>query len=165
MESSLSPLFEEALGLELPWYVDRVEFDGGASRLDIYLNFEVGGTFPCGICGRQGCKAYDTSARRWRHLNFFQHEVILHAHSPRTRCPSCGIRRASLPWARSHSRFTVLLETLIVGLANKMSLRQASRVLGEHDTRLRRVVARHAQGGNATVNVGEVAHLLDRFEH
>ena len=164
MDSSLSSLFEEALGLELPWYVDRVEFDGKASRLDLYLDFEVGGTFQCGTCGRQGCKAYDTTVRQWRHLNFFEHEVVLHAPSPRTSCPSCGVRQAALPWARSRSRFTVHFEALTLGLANRMPLRRMAMALGEHDTRLRRIVKNHAQSVSAIVNADEVAHLLDQFE-
>lgn len=53
--------FEQALGLERPWYVERTEFDAGQRRLDLYLNFEVGGTFACGGCGGEGCKAYDTA--------------------------------------------------------------------------------------------------------
>lgn len=163
MESPLSSLFARALGLESPWYVERVEFDDEASRLDLYLDFLVGGTFACGVCGRPECKAYDTTVRHWRHLHFFEHEVFLHAPAPRTRCPSCGIRRAALPWARSRSRFTVPFEALIVGLADRMSLREVSRALGEHDTRVGRIVRHHAETGNATVNVDEVEQLLDRF--
>ena len=97
-------LFEQALGLERPWYVERTEFDAGQRRLDLHLNFEVGGTFACGGCGGEGCKAYDTAQRQWRHLNFFQHQAYLHAPSPRVECAECGIRQARLPWARPPSR-------------------------------------------------------------
>lgn len=42
-------LFEQALGIERPWYVERTECDAEDRRLDIHLNFEVGGTFACSI--------------------------------------------------------------------------------------------------------------------
>ena len=63
-------LFEQALGIEWPWYVERTEFDAEGRRLDVHLNFEVGGTFACAGCGAEGCKAYDTKARSWRHMDF-----------------------------------------------------------------------------------------------
>ena len=105
-------LFEQALGLKRPWYVERTEFDAESRRLDLYLNFEAGGTFGCGPCGGEGCTAYDTAAKQWRHLNFFQHQAFLHAPSPRVDCPECGIRQARLPWARPRSGFTLLFEAL-----------------------------------------------------
>lgn len=45
-------LFEQAVGLEHPWYVERAEFDPETGRLDLRLNFEAGGVFGCGGCGR-----------------------------------------------------------------------------------------------------------------
>ena len=72
-------LFEEALGLEWPWYVERRAFDSTKRRLSLYLNFEAGGTFRCGACGTGGCKAYDTVLKRWRHLDFFRCQTFLHA--------------------------------------------------------------------------------------
>ncbi len=93
-------LFAQVPGLERPWYVESTAFDAGERRLDIHLNFEVGGTFACGACGSEGCKAYDTALKEWRHLDFFRHRACLHAPSPRVKCPECGVRQARLPWAR-----------------------------------------------------------------
>ena len=68
-------LFQAALGLVWPWRVERSEFSAEEKQLDLYLEFERGGTFCCPVCEREGCKAYDTRWKRWRHLNFFQHEA------------------------------------------------------------------------------------------
>ena len=138
-------LFERALGLEEPWYVEGTEFDAVGRRLDIHLNFEVGGTFRCGGCGAGGCKAYDTRARSWRHLDFFQHRAFLHAPAPRVSCAECGVRRAELPWARSGSGFTLLFEALAVTLAAEMPMRAVSRIVRENDTRLWRLVRHHVE--------------------
>ena len=149
-------LFEQALGLEQPWYVERTEFDPEAGKLDLHLNFEAGGVFECGGCGGDGCKAYDTAGKRWRHLNFFQHEAFLHAPAPRVRCPSCGIRRARLPWARPRSGFTLLFEALVVTMAAQMPVRALARIVGEHDTRLWRVVKHYVDEARAAADHGEV---------
>ncbi len=78
-------LFERALGLRWPWRVKRTEFDAAERRLDPHSDFEPGGTFDCRSCGRGGCKAHDSSPKRWRHLDFFQHRAYLHARVPRVR--------------------------------------------------------------------------------
>jgi transposase len=57
-------LFQQALGLEWPWRVERSEFDAAQRRLDLYIDFEAGGTFTCPSCGRTGCKAHDTTEKR-----------------------------------------------------------------------------------------------------
>ena len=75
-------LFQMALGLIPPWFVDRSEFDADEKRLDLYLDFSSGGRFTCPECGRDGCAAYDSEEKTWRHLNFFQHETSLHARPP-----------------------------------------------------------------------------------
>ena len=132
-------LFEQALRLERPWYVEKTEFDDEARQLDVYLNFRAGGTFPCGSCG-EVCKGYDTAWKRWRHLNFFEYHTLVHAPSPRVNCLSCGIKQAQLPWARRRSRFTLLFEALVVAMATEMSVRAVGRIVGEYDTRLWRIV-------------------------
>ncbi len=149
-------LFEQALGLENPWYVEKAEFDPKARRLDLHLNFEAGGVFECGGCGDGGCKAYDTAWKRWRHLNFFQHETFLHAPAPRVRCPSCGVRRARVPWARPRSGFTLLFEALVVAMAAQMPVRAVGRIVGEHDTRLWRIVRHHVDEARAAADHGSV---------
>src|SRR6476469_9725637 len=110
-----SMLFSAALGLQLPWQVVDVQFDAEAKRLDLYLDFAPGSAFACPECGALR-KAYDTSRREWRHLNFFEHKCYLHADLPRVDCSSCGIKTADVPWSRPGSGFTLLFDALIVML-------------------------------------------------
>lgn len=65
-------LFQMALGLTPSWKVVSCEFNLEKKRLEIEIDFPRGSTFPCPKCGKDGCKAYDTEEKRWRHLNFFQ---------------------------------------------------------------------------------------------
>ena len=120
------------------------------------MAFEAGGLFECGGCGGGGCKAYDTVRKRWRHLNFFQHEAFLHAPAPRVQCPSCGVRMARVPWARPRSGFTLLFEALVVTMAAQMPVRAVGRIIGEHDTRLWRIVRHHVDEARAAADHGGV---------
>lgn len=54
-------LFGRALGLEAPWAVMEVRFDGEARRLDLSVDFPEGSRSPCPVCGRAGCPIHDTS--------------------------------------------------------------------------------------------------------
>jgi transposase len=133
-------LFQQALALPKPWYVERSDFDPVTRRLDLYLDFDAGGTFACPECGGLGCKAYDTSEKSWRHLNFFQYEAYLHARVPRVRCAKCGVKLVEVAWARTGSGFTLLFEAVVLMLVKSMTVTEAGRFLGEHDTRLWRII-------------------------
>lgn len=138
-------LFGQALNLDWPWYVERTLLDYERRRIVVYLDFERGGTFTCGSCGNTGRKAYDTLEKRWRHLDFMGYRTILQAASPRVECPLCGVRQARLPWTRSHQTLTLPFEEFVVGLAQEMPVRAVARIVGEHDTRLWRVVNHYAE--------------------
>jgi len=128
---------EETLEIDAPWYVESVGLDREAGALSVRLN----------SCGRRGCKAYDTVLKRWRHLDFFHYKTFVNAPSPRVECASCGVRQAHLSWARRRRRLTVPFEEFVVRLAREMPVRAVSRIVGEHDTRLWRIVNELMEGG------------------
>lgn len=133
-------LFKLALGLEDPWMVREVRFSPEEGRLDIWLDFPRGATFSCPSCGESGKKAYDTCEKTWRHLNFFEHRTFLHARLPRVECSACGVKTAEAPWARPGSGFTLLFEAYLMLLSSQMPVAAISRLTGEHDTRIWRVM-------------------------
>jgi len=133
-------LFALALGLTEPWYVTSLDFSAEDKRLEIGIDFRRGGTFACPECGTVGCKAYDTEQREWRHLNFFEHQTILRARVPRIDCPGCGVRPVNVPWSRPGSGFTLLFEAFVLAMAAHMPVKAIARLVGEHDTKLWRVV-------------------------
>lgn len=149
-------LFQMALGLSKPWYVERSEFDPAARRLDLYLDFESGGSFVCPECEKAGCKAYDTTEKTWRHLNFFQHEAYLHARVPRVNCGQCGIKLVDVPWARAGSGFTLMFEAIVLMLVKSMPVAEVARTLNEHDTRLWRIVHHYVDQAVAERDFSEV---------
>lgn len=142
-------LFALALGVQEPWYVASIDFSPEKRELAIALDFRRGGVFPCAECGSAGCKAYDSEERRWRHLNFFQYTTVLRARVPRVDCGKCGKRMVKVPWARPGSGFTLLFEALVLAMAAHMPMAAVARLVGEHDTRLWRVVTHYVDTARA----------------
>src|SRR3974390_3459993 len=100
-------LFQAALGIVAPWYVKDVDFDISKHLLNITVDFPKGSRFP--VEGVEGVHpAYDTRAKRYRHLNFFQHECYLEVRTPRIRLPDSRVVLIEPDWAGKLSRFTLV---------------------------------------------------------
>lgn len=137
----MTDLLADLLALPDPWYVAGAGFEDEIT-VTVVLEFPRGAEFACSACGTEGCKAYDTHQKRWRHRDLFQYRCFLVAFSPRVECPECGrVCQAVIPWARLRSRVTYDFEEYVLALADELpSYRVMSRVVGEHDTRLRRII-------------------------
>jgi len=152
-------LMQMALSLVKPWVVENCSFNVSEKRLDIHINFERGGIFPCPVCGKAGCKAYDTQERTWRHLDFFQHETYLHAFVPRVSCPDCGIKTADVPWARPGSHFTLLFEALLMAMCKKMPVKGVAEIVKEHDTRIWRILKHYVEEARSRADFSNVRRV------
>jgi transposase len=152
-------LLQLALGLTPPWTVTHADFDPEARRLDIEIDFAPGSRFACPTCGAADCPAYDTERKTWRHLNFFQHQAYLNARVPRVRCDTCGIKTVGVPWARPDSGFTLLFEALVMTMISAMPVKAVARIVGEHDTRLWRMVHHYVDAARARADASGVTRL------
>ncbi len=109
-------LFAAALGIETPWYVKDVQFDAGKRLLTIAIDFKKGSRFP--YEGAEGLHpVHDTQTKRYRHLNFFQHECYLEVRTPRLKLPDGRVVLIEPGWAGKLSGFTLLFEALILALS------------------------------------------------
>lgn len=152
----MNDLFRVALGLKEPWVVSRIEFSADQRQLDLWLDFPAGGRFDCPECGRS-CGAYDSTERTWRHLNFFEHKTLLHARQPRVQCPEHGVKTVEVPWGRPGAGFTLLMEAFILMLVQGgMTPAQAGRMIGEHDTRIWRVLQHYVGKARAEADFSAV---------
>ncbi len=142
-------LLQAALGLGTPWAVSGSRFDALARRLDIDITFAKGARFACPCCEATGCPVHDTEQKSWRHLSFFQHEAYLNARVPRIRCEVCGVKRVNVPWAREGSGFTLLFEAMLMPLLRSTPVAEVARHVGEHDTRLWRVLHHYVDEARA----------------
>jgi len=150
-------LFRMALGLDDPWEVKEIKFDAEKQQLDIYMDFPKGSKFLCPECD-QLCGVHDTTQKTWRHLNFFQHLTYLHARVPRIKCAEHGVKTVSVPWARIGAGFSLLFEALIMTFAkNGMTPKAISRLVGEHDTRIWRVLEHYVEASRGKEDFSSVS--------
>jgi len=153
---SQEELFRIALGLEKPWYIKTIDFKVEEKQLDLHIDFDSGSKFPCPSCDGPGCHVHDTIERTWRHLNFFQFKTYLHCRVPRIKCEDCGVKQVQVPWARKSSGFTLLMDSMIVILAQHMPAKTVADIIGEHDTRIWRVLEHYVQEARSNEDFSNV---------
>jgi transposase len=152
-------LMQQALGLPPPWTVVGAHFDAESHRLDVEIDFAPGSRFACPTCGAADCPAHDTERMTWRHLNFFQHQAYLNARVPRVRCEKCGVKKIAPPWARPDSGFTLLFEAMVMTMVSAMPVKAVARIVGEHDTKLWRVVHYYVDQARARADAAGVTRV------
>ena len=136
-------LFAKALLVEKPWFVHEIKFDQNAGKLEIWINFDRGSTFyyqdkESGIEGH--FKAYDTTEKTWRHLNFFQYQCYLHAWIPRVDLGNGKFRQVQAPWEGHAPGFTLLFEAFILELAKVMPIHNVCQLFGVNDNKLWKMI-------------------------
>src|SRR5262245_58715257 len=105
-------LYRQILGIEAPWWVERVELKLAEGEVHVYPEHQEVGSWPCVEWGAS-CPLYDHQGeRQWRDLDSCQYRTILQARPPRTECGEHGVRVVKMPWAEPSSRFTALRERL-----------------------------------------------------
>jgi transposase len=135
-------LFASALGLVDPWYVKAVQFDVERRVLTISIDFTKGSRFP--HKGAEGLhKVHDTELKRYRHLNFFQHECYLEVRTPRVKLPNGRVVTVIPDWAGKLSGFTLLFEALVMAMCRKMPFLAVAQLVGESWYRVHAICKRY----------------------
>jgi len=151
-------LFAAALGVEKPWYVKEVRFDAGKRLLTIVIDFAKGSRFP--YEGTQGLHpVHDTQAKRYRHLNFFQHECFIEVRTPRIRLPDGRVVLAEPDWAGKLSGFTLLFEALVLTMCRQMPFAAVARMVGETWHRVQAICQRYVELALAKADLSELTML------
>ena len=120
-------LYRRILGIEAPWYVERVELKLAEGEVHVYLEHHDMIEWKCAECGGPA-KLYDHQPeRQWRHLDTCQYRTVLHARPPRAECEEHGARVVKLPWAEASSRFTALFEALAIEWLKEASQKAVGR--------------------------------------
>lgn len=81
-------------------------------------------------CGARVRGRYDTSVRRWRHLDLGRSKLWLKAAIARIHCPACDrVRTEEVSWARPGARHTRDFEDMVCWLAQRMDKTAVSRLM------------------------------------
>jgi transposase len=143
----LKTLFHQLLGLGESWEVVSLEVDRSVGTVDIHIResprlWELG--VKCPESGEE-MKPYGHGAeRRWRHLNIFEYRCEIVCSLPRGRCVGSGkVQTIAAPWEGLSKGFTMAFESFCLFLGMTMPIAQVAACVGEHDTRLWRIVKRH----------------------
>jgi len=145
-------LFAKALMVDKPWFVHEIKFDQNTGKLEIWIDFERGSTFfyedkELGIEGH--FKAYDTTEKTWRHLNFFQYQCYLHAWIPRVDLGNGKIRQVQTPWEGHAAGFTLLFEALILELVKVMPVHNVCQLFNVYDNKLWKMIKAYTDKARA----------------
>jgi transposase len=151
-------LFEAALGIAPPWIVGGVRFDEASKVLTVAIDFASRSRFAVpGVPGEH--PVYDTVTKRYRHLNFFQHECVLEVRTPRVKLPDGAVRLVEPPFAGKLSGFTLLFEALVLMLCQQMTFAAAARLVGASQHRGAAICQRYVQLALAQADYSQVREL------
>jgi len=141
--------------LEPPWEITKVEFHESEGAIHVFVDFPKGSVFRCPKCGKE-VKAYDTTEKRFRHLNFLQYACYLVVRVPRINCPDDGIHQIDLPWAREGADFTFLFESFAMTLVREMPVNKVSQIIGVDDNKLWRMMRYYVEAARQLEDYSEV---------
>ena len=163
-------LFALGLNIEEPWLITSIEMvpverNPSLMELHIKVDFAEGATFDYpGFEGK--CKVHDTRENTWRHLNLFQYRCYITARVPRVITPDGKVKTVAVPWARSGSGFTLMMEGVILTLVKHMPVRTVAREIGEHDTKLWRLIDYHTEEALKDQDFSDVSAIgVDEYSH
>ncbi|MBX3668777.1 MAG: ISL3 family transposase [Rhodocyclaceae bacterium] len=151
-------LFEVALGISQPWFVQSIGFDQTKRVLTIGVDFVAGSRFAHPDAQGEH-PVHDTRQQRYRHLNFFEHECYLEVRVPRVRLPDGAVRQVEPDWAGKLSGFTLLFEALVVALCREMTFEAVARVTGLSWHRVSAICGRYVDLARAEADLSETTTL------
>lgn len=148
-------IFEAALGIVNPWYIKGVDFDAEQKSLSIHIDFVAGSRFA--YPGVESVHpVHDTQIKRYRHLNFFQHECHLEVRVPRVKLPDGRVVLVEPDWAGKLNGFTLLFEALVLMLARQMPFAAVARIVGESWHRVYAICAKYVELAVEAVDLSDI---------
>ena len=151
-------IFEAALGIANPWYINGVDFDAEQKSLSIHIDFVVGSRFT--YPGIEGVHpVHDTQIKRYRHLNFFQHECHFEVRVPRVKLPGGKVALIEPDWVGKLSGFTLLFEALVLLLARQMPFAAVARIVGVSWHRVYAICAKYVELAVDAADLSDVSKV------
>ena len=163
-------VFSLALGIRDPWYIKSLDMVPGTRNPEILemrveVDFTEGSRFSYND-SEELYPVHDTRERTWRHLNFFQYRCYIHARVPRIILPDGKVKTVDVPWGRDLNGFTLMMEGVILSLVKHMPVSAVAKEIGEHDTKIWRVLEHHVEEALKLQDFSDVTGIgVDEYSH
>ena len=163
-------MFSLALGIKEPWFIESMALvpstrNPNILEMRIEVDFTEGSRFRYGD-SEELYHVHDTRVRTWRHLNIFQYRCYITARVPRILLPDGKVKTVDVPWGRAGSGFTLMMEGVILSLVKHMPVATVAKEIGEHDTRIWRVLEPHVEEALKLQDFSDVTGLgVDEYSH
>ena len=159
-EQGFGKMLSGSLGLEEPWFIERVNCDSTNQEFHIYVGVRNDAMIVCPRCGGATKRyGYETSERVWRHMDCLHYLCYVHAKRPRVQCPHCGVVQVSAPFERPNSRFTILFESYALLIMTDVPRRRASFLLRCNEKSLASILSYWVNDAVSKLDFGKVTKL------
>ncbi len=138
MESN--QLLINTIKLDDGYFVREISINDSEKEIIVYIDHE-NVEHKCPDCNAKS-QVYDHINKTWRHVDFIDYRVYLEYRNPRVKCENHGVKLQEVTWAKPRHSFTITMEEFIYELSQKIPLMHVSKLVGEHDTRLKRVITK-----------------------
>jgi len=131
-------IFSLAFGLSNPWSISNIEFSQKNNKRTLIITIGYNKEADIFKKSSGNSRFYDHQPKRWRHLNFFEHQCYIQCNVPRLIDEKTNkITQMEVPWARAQSGFTLLFEAYSMALIGcEMPVNKAGKLLNEYPKRL-----------------------------
>ncbi len=131
-------LFVSSLNLDDDYEVEEIKINDELKEIYVLVNSKST-VFSCPDCA-EICTVHDRMEKKWRHVDFAEYKVYIQYRTPRIKCKEHGVKLKEVSWAKPRHAFTISMEEFIFDLSQKIPLVHVGKIIGEHDTRIKRVV-------------------------
>lgn len=157
--------FERLLGLDECWEVAAAEYETEPVERFVLVVRETAKLWPKLVCP-SACSGSTVvchdhlEGQTWRHLDAFGKRTEILCAAPRARCGACRqVWRVPVPWEGEGKHFTKDFEAFALTLMREMPMKKAGDILGEHDTRLWRMLFAHVDKAYAALDLSELTQV------
>jgi transposase len=113
--------YRSLLKLPKPWKIADIVLAEDDLRVDITIEWPAGQRVRCPECGRRSPVKDHAKTRIWRHLDVMHMKTYLHCAVPRSNCTVHDVLTIAVPWAETHSRWTLLFEAFALRIIEHTS--------------------------------------------
>ncbi len=162
---NLEKTFHGILGLDDNWEVHGVDYEEKQEKFFMVI-VETSQIWENEICPHANCQSTGITChdhahtRSWRHLDAFGKRSEILCNVPRGRCPKClKVYRVKLPWEGRGKHFTTGFEGFALALMREMPVNKASKIIGETDQRMWRVLFKHLDAAYEKLDMSDVVWI------